>query len=218
MTLGDYIREVRRILRDATSTYWTNEDLTSYINQAMQERDRDTKMNRAFATVNTVVGQKQYALANLVPLYPDGTPAPGTVYDVMGVIYPVGNLRAQLGKVPYVDLASYYQPMVGYTNIPIVFTLYGAKFLLLAPAPNQVVPMEWDCALISPTLVLLTDADPLPDPWTEPVPWLACAYAKEEFGQSDEAAKYRRIYQQSAMSVGGSRYGMLPQPYTGISG
>jgi hypothetical protein len=218
VTLGDYITEVRRILHDATRTYWTDADLTSFINRAMKQRDRDTGMHRAQSFSDTVIGVNHYSLDSLTPVYPDGTFAAGTVFDVMGLILVWGNLRQQLAHVPYTDLSSFYQPLTSYQNIPLVYCLYGAKFLLLAPAPQQVYPMVLDCVMVSPDLANSVDEDPLPDPWTDPVPFAAAAFAKEELGQSDESDRYFKIYQQRVMSVSGSRIRMLSQPYTGISG
>jgi len=217
-TLGSYITDVRRILHDANATYWPDSDLTSFVNRALKQRDRDSGMHRALATIATVAGTPSYPLANIAPFYPEGTPAPGTVFDIMNVVLIWTTQRTMLMHVPFTDLASFYQPYQNYRNVPVVYTLYGAKHLFIAPSPQQVYQMDLDCVLVSPDLVVAADTDPLPDPWGDPVPFLAAAFAKDELGQSDEGMKYRRIYAERLLNVSGSRTRMLTQPYSSVAG
>lgn len=203
---------MRRLLHDATSSYWTDSDLISYINRAIGQRDRDSGMNRAIAAFNLTVAQPVYPLASLAPTYPDGSLATGKVFDIMGLILAYGNQRYQLAHLAYTDL-TLYQPYVGYSQVPQAFCLYGAKFAMVAPTPNQAYPTTWDCVMVSAPLVGASDEDPLPEPWTDPVPFMACSLAKGELGQSDEEQKFLGLYQSRMLSVGGSRLRMLSRPY-----
>lgn len=217
-TLASLIQDTRRLLHDANSTYYNDVDLTAWINRAKRRRDIDTGMNRAEATLATVAGQRAYSMAGLSPLYPDGTPAGGTIYDVMNVVLIWANSRYLPGKVPYTDLATFYQPYAGYTNVPSVYCVYGAKSVMLAPAPNQAYPMIWDCVMLSPDLATPSDPDPLPDPWGDPIPFMAAAFAKDESQQSDDAMKFRQHYAEALMMVSGGRIRMLSRPYQNIVG
>lgn len=192
--------------------------LTAFINRAKRKRDIDTGMNRAEASLVTVVGQRGYSMASLSPLYPDGTPASGTVYDVMNVVLLWSNMRYIPSKVPYTDIASFYQPYQGYTQVPVAYCSYGARSIILAPAPNQVYQMFWDCVMLSPNFTTISDVDPLPDPWGDPIPFLAAAYAKDESQQSDDAEKFRKLYVESVLMVTGGRIRMLVNPYQNVMG
>jgi len=61
-TLSTYIAQVRRLLHDANSNFWTDADLTTYINEARARVVRDTGCLRTLQTTYT-------------PLAPNGTAA-----------------------------------------------------------------------------------------------------------------------------------------------
>jgi hypothetical protein len=61
-TLSTYIAEVRRLLHDANSNFWTDADLTTYINEARERVVRDTGCLRTLQSTYT-------------PLAPNGTAA-----------------------------------------------------------------------------------------------------------------------------------------------
>ena len=61
-TLSSYITDVRRLLHDANANFWTNQELTDYINEARERVVRDTGCLRTLQISNT-------------PLAPDGTAA-----------------------------------------------------------------------------------------------------------------------------------------------
>jgi hypothetical protein len=193
--------------------YFSDTDLTAFINRAMQQRDWDTGENRSTQSITLIVGQGTYNYSNTV-----GPPAfSANTIDVLGIVLLNGNSRLQLGQVSYTELGSILQPYQGYKNIPVGFAKKGAGTIVIAPAPQIAYGTEWDTLRVSTPLVLTTDADPLPYPWTDPVPFLAAHFARLELQQYDEADQYLKLYQQRLSWVMGGARGMgISQPYAGM--
>lgn len=207
-TLSSYLADTRRTLHDASGKYWTDADLTSYINRAMQQRDWDTGQNRLLQSIALSVGQSVYTF--------NQSPFNTSTLDVLGIVVLVGNFRYQLAQVGYTELGSVLQPYQGYQSIPVGFAKYKANTVILAPIPQQAYTAEFDTLIASTALVANTDADPLPYPWTDPVPFLAAHFAKLALQQYDEADKFLQLYQQRLMWVTAGSRGMgIAQPYSG---
>jgi hypothetical protein len=205
-TLNDYLTQTRRIVHDANATYWSDTNLTAYINQAMQQRDWDSGQNAAIQAITLTIGQSAYTF-NTAPFLT-------TTISVTGIICMLGNYRFQLAQVSYSELGSLYQPYQGYQNIPVAFAYHGATTVILGPAPQQAYSTEWDTLQASAPLVNLTDADPLPYPWTDPVPYLAAHFAKIEIQQGNEAEQFlQQYYSRLNALTGGVRGQSTPQPY-----
>ena len=206
-TLGSYLTQLRRILHDSSDQFWSQVSKTAYINQALQQRDRDCGMNRAITNLTLTVGQ---------PFYPM-TATNSTTLDVVGIGLFNGNLRIQLEQRPYTELVMRYQSITSFTQQPVAFARYGASSLIFAPVPDQAYRTEWDCLLTTPTLVNSIDADPLPYPWTDPVPYMAAHFANLEIQKIDEADRFLKIYQERMNGVlAGARGMMVVQPYFSI--
>ena len=65
-TLNSYITDVRRLLHDANGNFWSNDELTDYINDGRERIVRDTGCLRTLQVSAT-------------PLAPDGTAATITI-------------------------------------------------------------------------------------------------------------------------------------------
>lgn len=59
-TLSSYITTVRRLLRDSSGKYYTDAQLTDYINTARSAVCADTKCNRQLQTINLSQGLERY--------------------------------------------------------------------------------------------------------------------------------------------------------------
>ena len=206
-TLGSYLTKLRRLLHDASDVYWSQTAKEAYINQAIQQRDRDTGMNRVRGFVNLTTGTSAYLL----------TTVNSQTMDVLGIGIYQGNYRLQLEQRPYADIQMMYQSVLSYTQWPVAYAKYGHSSLIFCPAPNQDYLSEWDCLLISNTLVAAADADPLPYPWTDPVPYMAAHFANLELGKMDEADRFLKIYQERVAGVmAGARGMQIQNPYSSL--
>jgi hypothetical protein len=205
-TLSDYLTATRRIVHDANATYWSDTDLIAYINQAIKQRDWDSGQNQAIQSITLTAAQNTYLF--------NASPFLTTTISVTGIVVVIGNYRYQMSQVSYSELGSIYQPYQGYQNIPVAFAYHGATRIILAPTPQQAYPSEWDTLQASADLVNLTDPDPLPYPWTDPVPYLAAHFAKIQIQQGNEAQAFLDQYYQRLNSLtGGVRGQSTPQPY-----
>lgn len=62
-TLASYITECRRLLHDANANFWTDAELTDYINEARDDTVRDTGALRTIQVANTPIGADGSAAA-----------------------------------------------------------------------------------------------------------------------------------------------------------
>lgn len=208
-SLSDYLAEVERYLHDSTNSYWSESDLTAYINKAVKQRDRDTGMNRAITTFALTPGTNVYAIASVSP----------TAFDVFSIILNYSNTRQLLPQLPYTQLTAYVQGINFYNQVSLAYAKYGAGSIYFAPAPDQAYSTEWDCLVASPDLVNAADTDPLPAPWTDPVPFLACSFAKIQIQQYDEADRFKQLYRDRLDEVmANARSSVMPAPYFGFAG
>ena len=214
-TLQNYLDQTRRIVHDANATYWSDANLTAYINQAIKQRDWDSGQNSTIQSVSLTIGQGSYVI--------NAAPFLTSTISVTGIILINGNFRYQMAQVSYSELMSLYQPYQGYTNTPVAFAYHGAVTVFVAPAPQIAYVTEWDTLQASADLVNLSEPDPLPYPWTDPVPYLAAHFAKIEIQQGNEADAFLQQYYARLNSLtGGVRGQSTAQPYfranSGING
>lgn len=204
--MTDHLNATRRFLRDATVKYWSDADLTAHINQALKQRDIDSGMNRLIQSVPLVIGQNLY-VTNA------GTFNANTV-DVIGIVVIYGNARKRLAERDYGTASSVFQPTTAYSLIPAVYAKLSPTQVYLAPMPNNAYSAEWDTSIVSADLVNGSDADPLPYPWTQPVPFYAAHLAHLQLQQYDEAQQYKTLYADCLTQIANGQRGVyLPYPY-----
>ena len=207
-TLSEYLIDTRRVLRDSQAQYWSDSELTSYINRAMRKRDTDSGQNVLIQSITLVEDQNEYT-------FNAGDFDPNTV-AVFGIIVTIGNVNTPLGQRSYAEASSYWQPTTTYKGYPMVFAYLGATKVFIAPAPNLNYESEWETAIVSTPLATASDADPLPAPWTEPIPYLAAHYARYSLQQYDEAKQMKQEYDDLMTEIaGGVRGQFIRNPYPG---
>ncbi len=209
-TLTDFLTDVRNLLHDPQDAYWSQTQKTLWINKALQRRDRDTGANRVQINLALTAGVDTYTFTTL---------GNTSVFDVVGINLIFTNLRIVLGQMSFTELNTYvrqYQP--AYQFYPVKWCRYGPATVILAPAPAQAYVTEWDCCVFSAALVNLTDADVLPYPFTEPVPYYAAHLAKLNERQWDEAADFKQQYDAQIQTVLGDVTGLVPSMYPSGSG
>ena len=80
-TLSGYITEVRRLLHDATGVFWTDAELTDYINDARNRIVRDTGCLRYLAPSSVTTNVETLKVSSLsLPAYED------SILDVLNVL------------------------------------------------------------------------------------------------------------------------------------
>ena len=88
VTLSQYITQCRRLLHDANGNFYTDQELTDYINDARNRLVRDTGCLRTLQTSATVTNQETYSFSSL----PQGT----QTMDIININLYWGNSRLPL--------------------------------------------------------------------------------------------------------------------------
>jgi len=206
-TLQTYITQCRRLLHDANANFWSDSELTDYINAARERLVRDTGCLRTIQTVNTVTNQEVYQFNAL----PSGI----QTMDILNINLYWGNTRIPLRYLPWTQFNAELRFWQNYYGRPIAFTVYGQQAFYLAPVPDQVYAMELDTIILPTPLVNTSDVDPIISPWTDPVAYYACHTAKFKEQSYGEAEIFLNQYKAKAMSVINTSFTRrMPDPYS----
>src|SRR3990167_139904 len=200
-TLTSYLAELRRLLHDPNDVYWSVADKTANLNTAIRQRDRDTGGQRVNISKTLTIGTDTYNFSTLSNVQ---------VYDVINIWVQYAGGRVRLNPLAYSALTERYRPWINYQGIPEAWARYGPSDVIFGPIPSLAYVTEWDCCVYSSPLVNLTDGDPLPYPYTDPVPFYAAFLCKTNERQMEEAAEFLSIYRLRLTNIEGARVGMIP--------
>jgi hypothetical protein len=195
--LSDYTFDTQLLLRDFTFATYTQPSVTSAINHGIQQRDLDLGINRVKYSFPMVTGQFTYSFSAIqggTLLFGNAAQA---LIDVLSIIVvPLGSqtagIRYPMGRWPYSRLA--YLLSTSYPTYPVKYAIYGTNTIIVAPPPANPYPTEWDFFTAAPPLVNQTDVDPIPYPWTDPVPFWAAHLLKLGNQRFDEAGEFKKEY------------------------
>jgi hypothetical protein len=199
VNLQDYVTKTFRLLRDVGSLY-DQTNVIDWINEARHLRDYDTRLVRKVVSFSLVAQQSTYSLADVQagPMV-RGDANFANARDIVSIyVIPTGGtaggmgLRYPLGRQPYSKIA--YLTSTSWPSYPTAYGVLGWNTVVMAPPPAQVYPAEWDLVGHYPDLVLLSDLEPMPDPYNDPVPYMAAAIAKENMQRFDEAQMFEGTY------------------------
>ena len=208
-TLSGYITQTRRLLHDVNANFWTNAELTDYINDGRGHLVQDTGCNRVLQSYTLAQGTETVDFSAL----PQGT----NTIDVLNVILYWGNTRIPLAYLPWTDFNAQLRYWQTYTGRPVGFSMYGPKKIYISPTTDQSYQAEFDTVVLKDPL---TDADPvetLPTPFTEAVPFYAAYLAKYQEQSYGEAEIFKQEYQKHVLQALNTTFTRrLPTPY--ISG
>jgi hypothetical protein len=207
MTLADYVIKSYRLLRDS-GTLYPQESLIAWINEARRIRDVDTRLCTKVVSYSLVPQQSTYALATVsAGAMVRGDDAFTNGRDVVSIyVIPTGGaaggsgLRYPLARQPYSKVS--YLTSTSWPSYPTVYGVLGWSTVVLAPPPAQVYAAEWQLVGCYPELLALSDVDPMPDPYNDPVPYLTAAIAKENMQRFDEAQQFEGTYVKRMGQIG----------------
>lgn len=180
MALSDYITECRRMLHDANGNFYTDSELTDYINAARVRLVRDTGCLRTYQTSSVVANQEIIPTATL----PNGV----STLDVLTLNLIWGNTRIALQYLPWTDFNARLRYYQNYIGRPIAFSMYGQTSIYLGPVPDQTYVIELDTVVLPAPLTPLSPTETIPDPYTSPVAFYAChkaKYKEQAYGESE---------------------------------
>lgn len=208
--LSQYIRDTRRLLGDSQRNYWSDQELTDYINEARDQTAVDTLCVREFQTsgipatdsgTGLVTGQERYQYTDASLALPKGN----QIVDIINVTIIWGTSRIQLGWAPFTKFSAYFRPWTNYQRTPCAFTVYNATEFWIAWVPDQNYPTEFDTAIKPLPLANDNDVDPLPVMYSRAVKFYAASLARLKLQQYTEYEAQQKIYTQTI-----SRLGAMP--------
>lgn len=221
-TLASHLAATRQKLRDQATTaqLYTDDELINAINEARHQRDFDTRLVRTVVGFTLTTGLTTYSLNAVLS---GGTAIRGedkskmSARDVISLhVIPQGaaggiGIRYPLGRLPYSQAAQLAS--TSWLSYPFAFARVGTDAIALVPPPAQAYPSEWDLVgYYTPDLVNPTDPDPMPDPYNDPLPYLAASIAKINAQRPDEAALFEKAYAMRMNKVLGIRRIAIPSP------
>jgi len=216
-TLASYRTRFLRVVKDSNQQFFnagaapgtaaSYADIDAWLNESLRWRDLWSGGSRAYrAQVALKVGFDQYDLTTLFP--------GDTILDIPYIWIIVGAARYKISERPLDEVTKFARGLLNFTNIPVVWCRYGATGLFIATAPSSALyTADFDVTTLSVQMANPADVDPLPFPYTEPVPYMAAALGKEQWQrQYEEAERLRGQAEQKLRDIEGARVGELPSP------
>ncbi len=207
-TLSEYITECRRLLHDANGNFYTDQQLTDYINEARRHTVQDTGCLRQIQTFTFTTGKEVYSYATD---FPEGL----RTLDVLNINLYWGNSRTPLRYLAWTDFNAQLRYWQNYRGLPIAFSAYGQSKIYVGPVPQEDYTVEVDTVLLPNPLTTGSEVDEIIEPYSEPVAFYACYKAKyyeQSFGEAEIfKQEYARHIQGTLTSVFTRR---LPTPYS----
>jgi len=193
MVLSDYITECRRMLHDANGNFYTDSELTDYINQGRTRMVRDTGCLRTYQT-SSVAASQEVLLTSTLPngLY---------TLDIINFNLIWGNTRIALQYLPWTDFNARLRYYQNYIGRPIAYSLYGQTSIYLGPIPDQTYTVELDTVIMPTALTTSSPTETIPDPYTTPVAFYACYKAKHKEQAYGESEIFKQEYTNQVRAV-----------------
>ena len=206
MLLSQYIKSVRRLVNDSQHNYWSDDELTDYINEGRRRTAVKTLCVRKFQTsgftgdagTGLQIGQERYLYTDPNLALPQG----GQIVDIINVTILWGTSRVMLAWAPFTKFSAYFRPWQSYQNIPTVFTIYNATEFWIAYTPQQLYPVEFDTAIYPLNLANDNDVDELPNMYNEAPKYWAARLARLKLQQYTEADAQEKLFEKEITMLG----------------
>ena len=186
MVLSDYITECRRLLHDANGNFYSDSELTDYINDGRSRLVRDTGCLRTYQTSSVSANQEIILTSTL----PSGT----NTLDIINLNLIWGNTRISLQYLAFTDFNARLRYYQNYIGRPIAYTMYGQTSIYLGPVPDQTYSIELDTVVLPTNLSTSSPTETIPSPYTSPVAFYACYKAKHKEQAYGESEIFKQEY------------------------
>lgn len=209
-TLNDYIVYTRRLLHDANGNFWSDAELTDYVNGARARIVRDTGFTRTLQNSSVVTGQEEYPFS--------GLPKGNSTLDIINIGLYWGDTLIPMQWMTWTELSSKLRFWKNYNGRPIGFCLYGYNTFYIAPKPDQTYQIEVDSIVLPSALANMSDVDVILPPYNEPIPYYAAHTAKFKEQSYGEAEVFMNQYKAKLLNVLSNSFTRrLPSPYSTVS-
>jgi hypothetical protein len=180
-TLSDYITETRRLLHDVNGNFWTDSELTDYINDARGHTVQDSGCRRILQNYTLTVGDETIDYLDL--------PQGNNTIDILNINLYWGDSRWPMYYMAWTDFNAQLRFWQNYNGRPIGFSIYGAKTIYIGPKPDQVYEIELDTVVLPSPLVTGSQSDTdIQSPFYEAVAYYAAhkaKYQEQSYGESE---------------------------------
>ena len=193
MVISDYITDCRRLLHDANANFYSDTELTDYINQGRSRMVRDTGCLRTYQVSSVAANQEIIQTSTL----PSGT----NTLDIINLNLIWGNTRISLQYLPFTDFNARLRYYQNYIGRPIAYSMYGQNSIYLGPVPDQTYSIELDTVILPTALSNAAPTETIPDPYTTPVSFYACYKAKHKEQAYGEAEIFKQEYTSQVRAV-----------------
>lgn len=200
MALTAYLTQTLALLHDANNVFWTQTNLTTWINLARKRVAAEGQCIRVLPSgVNSVVGQEVYTYASFNTQV-QVTPGVNNILFVQTIAVNWGALKPTLDYMVWNDFQAYLRSYsVSLQGQPAIWSQYGQGVggsAYLWPVPSSVAAMDWDCVCLPILLVDDTTVEAIPDPWTDAVPYYAAYLGLMNARRPEEAKNMFSVYKE----------------------
>ena len=180
-TLSEYITETRRLLHDVNGNFWTDAELTAYINDARGHTVQDSGCNRVLQNYTLSVGVETIPYSAL----PEGN----NTIDILNINLYWGDSRWPMYYMAWTDFNAQLRFWQNYNGRPIGFSIYGAKTIYIGPKADQAYEIELDTVVLPDPLTNSSqNDDQIASPFYEAVAYYAAhkaKYQEQSYGESE---------------------------------
>ena len=218
--LTQYLNVTKRLLQNPASptALYSDADLTTYINISRGQLAGEAECCRAIATLDTVVGQQEYAFSALTLA---NTALQGVI-SISRIMYSVGTGQKWIAPSPWPWFDLYVNNnAVPQQSWPTDWSQYGQG---AAPGstgtagsgsfwinqPDQAYTLNCDCVCYPIALADNTTIEAIPYLWTDAVPFFAACYALWSAQNNARLADAERYFNTYKMFVERARKASNP--------
>lgn len=199
MALNSYLQETQRLLNDQSQKMVNPADLTVYINRARRQVAGDFNCIRAIGTLSTVAATQVYNFSGISLSSVTGA---GSVYNIRTIWAGVasGQVRLRPRSWPWFSLYELNNP-IPTQGMPKVWSQFAQGIngsIYFSPIPDAVYVVKADATCMPSDILTETDADAIPQPWADVVPYYAAYLAYLELQRPEVADKMLGLYENFA--------------------
>ena len=204
-SLTNYLLQTRRLIHDVSANYWTDLELTDYINLARNRVAMDTGITRSLQQFSLVVGTTSYNFS----LLPQGD----NTMEVLGATLTWGNMLIPLRRLSFTESFG-LRSFTGMLQRPVALVNYGQGGFMVFPAPDQAYVINLDTILSPTPLTTAAPADTqINYPYDELVTYMAARQAKIEMQDYPAAESFQQLYDARMTGILGSFQQINPYGY-----
>lgn len=207
-TLQDYITDTQRLLHDSSNQFWSQQELTDYVNKARKLVAAQTGCSRQLATLDITASTTQAEATYSLDTDIITTPVVRRVTDVLDVILNYSaNTTFQLRYYPFSTMIRTGIWQVKYAGTPVAYTINNRDMIILQWPAIDYLGSVVDCLVEPISLTSLSDADAdISFPYTECVGFYAAHLAKLKDQRRSEAEDFYKDFQRRIISAIGTEF------------